>query len=126
MSEMCKCGHPRSAHGEHKGIRPGDMVCSRDNCEACGQDEYGCPCLEFEPVGVEHERFVLHTPYPDGSWRGLEKCLGCQSTPEGLLVFELREEAERFLKDNGLVDDGVVIVPVTITTPRVRGKVEPR
>lgn len=36
--------------------------------------------------------WVLHSPYPDGSWRGMEKCLGSEDAD--ILIFYSREAAE--------------------------------
>lgn len=61
--------------------------------------------------------YVLHSAYPDGSWRGIEKCCGTHGG--ATLVFDTREEAELYLKNNKL-DPHFQVVPVTLTTPSVR------
>ena len=31
-----------------------------------------------------HSVYLLHAPYPDGSWRGLEKCSGATDSPRAM------------------------------------------
>lgn len=61
-----------------------------------------------------HQLWVLHSPYPDGTWRGLEKC---SATPDGPRMFDSKESAEAAL-------DGLPpyfsVVEVTLLTPAVR------
>lgn len=69
-----------------------------------------------------HQVFVLHSAYPDGSWRGLEKCSG---TEEGCVrTFTEREAAEKALVAMGDTGDYFKIVEVTLVTPNVRGALD--
>ena len=68
------------------------------------------------------QAFVLHSPYPDGTWRGIEKCAGGQTTfndGDYTMVFLSREAAEKALKLNEM-DPYFEIVEVTLVTPFVR------
>jgi len=65
-------------------------------------------------------RYVLHSPYPDGTWRGLEKCIGCENDPEGLLMFETYDDAKAYSDRYNLAKSKFVVVQVRVTTPRVR------
>lgn len=67
-----------------------------------------------------HQVFVLHSSYPDGTWRGLEKC---SSTSEGPRVFTSADEAEaaRVAMPEG---DYFKVVEVTLVTPSVRGPLD--
>jgi hypothetical protein len=67
--------------------------------------------LDAQPV------WVLHSPYPDGTWRGLEKC---SATRDGPLVFGAREGAEEVLRNMGEVASYFRIVEVCIVMPCVR------
>ncbi len=73
--------------------------------------------------------WLLHFPYPDGTWRGLEKSYtvdGMQPLPPAAesmvspstpLLFEEEEEARRFAERFGVV--GAVPVQVSLLTPFV-------
>lgn len=62
--------------------------------------------------------WVLHSPYPDGTWRGIEKCC---SREDGLpILFESKGAALDFERAHGLQADGYVPVQVTLITPWVR------
>jgi len=68
---------------------------------------------------TEVEYWVLHSPYPDKSWRGIEKCAtdaGCN----GPLLFETYTEAEQFIEKNSFFD-WFEPVKVTLCVPDVRG-----
>lgn len=71
-----------------------------------------CRTLDVRPG------YVLHSPYPDETWRGLEKC---SATRDGPLVFGAHEGAEEVL---GTMEPEVAaffrIVEVCIVTPAVR------
>jgi hypothetical protein len=70
---------------------------------------------------MKREMYLLHSPYPDGTWRGIEKCCGGGTTevPVAVLLFDTAVEAEEY---NRVVARGFwVVVPVTIDIPRVRG-----
>jgi len=64
-----------------------------------------------------HAVYVLHSAYPDGSWRGLEKC--CGAPGDATLVFVSREAAEQYLKDHEC-DPYFRVVEVTLVTPSIR------
>lgn len=77
-------------------------------------------------VFVEHSRsqppnqreyWVLHSPYPDGTWRGLEKCLSPEH--ESLLIFESVVAAQRYIEKHDLIN--VQPVPVVLQHPHIRG-----
>lgn len=63
--------------------------------------------------------FVLHSPYPDHSWRGIEKCL--DSPDGGILFFRSYEEAEEYLKELGK-EPCWWIVPLEVEIPDIREK----
>jgi len=73
-----------------------------------------------------HTVYLLHAPYPDGSWRGLEKCSGATgdgepctgANPAGTLVFSTREEAEAFAHKLNL--PGFYVVEAALVTPSIR------
>lgn len=65
--------------------------------------------------------FVLHSPYPDGSWRGLEKCPRAEDESGALLVFETAEEAEAYRQKNPC-PEFLRVVEVFLNTPDVREK----
>ena len=60
--------------------------------------------------------WVLHSPYADGSWRGLEKCVTDSSDVPRL--FGSRQEAEVFVSTHELL--GFKPVRVLLTVPAVR------
>lgn len=64
-----------------------------------------------------HQLFALHSPYPDGTWRGLEKC---SSTKDGLILFDSAEGAEAARVAMGDVGEQFKVVEVTLVTPSVR------
>lgn len=78
------------------------------------------PIGVIETVGVQHEVFVLHSPYPDGSWRGIEKCATTEYS-DGPLLFYTEHEILDFMKKRAnRIDPDFRIVPVVLTTPSVR------
>jgi hypothetical protein len=70
-----------------------------------------------------HQVFVLHSAYPDGTWRGLEKCSG---TPEDCVrVFAERAPADEALaKMREDVRPYFQVVEVTLVTPDVRAPLD--
>jgi hypothetical protein len=73
---------------------------------------------------TSHRFWLLHFPYPDGTWRGLEKSYTADdlaqppppaSTP---MLFETEGDAQRFAERFGVV--GAVPVQVALVTPLVR------
>lgn len=48
---------------------------------------------------VEVDFWVAHSPYPDGKWRGEEKCI---TNPDGCpILFKDMESAESYIKEHG-------------------------
>ena len=73
-----------------------------------------------------HSYWVIHSPYPDGSWRGIEKCYSRYTwarTPE---LFESKEQAELAASGLGLLSKGFVPVEVELKVPDVRGSLMKR
>lgn len=66
---------------------------------------------------TDHVYYVLHSPYPDKSWRGVEKCVTTLGAPH---LFETPEDAKKFTVDHSLTE--FTIVEVVLTTPGVREK----
>lgn len=60
--------------------------------------------------------YVLHSPYPDGTWRGWEKCAG---NGQAALVFDSRESAEAYARGSAH-HETFRVVPVVLNTPGVR------
>lgn len=85
-------------------VQVGRDVRYRPSPEACRAD------------AAEHEFWVLHSPYPDRTWRGVEKCIGAPS--DGPLLFPTREDAERHITEQSLGE--FVPVRVFLSTPLVR------
>lgn len=46
-----------------------------------------------------HQRWVLHSAYPDGGWRGIEKCMG--DNDGNLLLFDTEEDAADHARRSG-------------------------
>lgn len=63
------------------------------------------------------DAWVVHSPYPDGTWRGIEKCA---STEAGApLLFFSEQEAVNFIEE--IMEAGLMIpVRVVLTTPSAR------
>jgi len=66
---------------------------------------------------TEVEYWVLHSPYPDKSWRGIEKC--ALSDDYNLLLFETELEAIAFIHI-GEMEEWFEPVKVTLCVPDVR------
>lgn len=72
--------------------------------------------------------YVLHSPYPDGTWRGWEKCATGSvleaSDTHGVLMFDDRDVAEQALADVvGLIGEcGLVVWPIEILMPDIRSR----
>lgn len=76
---------------------------------------------------TEYDMYVLHSPYPDGTWRGLEKCCGTETGyGYALLVFHTPEEALDHAKNVQPVPGEFRVVRVTLQTPDVRGDLHRR
>lgn len=68
--------------------------------------------------------YVLHSPYKDNSWRGIEKCVGTEKSSAPLL-FSTFEEANEF-KINSFEEDAnnYIIVEVKLSYPMIREKIK--
>lgn len=64
-----------------------------------------------------YQVFVLHSAYPDGTWRGIEKCAGAPG--DATLIFTTKEAAEQYLKEHEC-DPYFQVVEVTLVTPGIR------
>jgi len=69
---------------------------------------------------MEIEYWVLHSPYPDKSWRGVEKCAIHQDGP---ILFDSEESARNFIDANNC-DPYFVPVRVMLVVPDVRGSLD--
>ncbi len=63
--------------------------------------------------------YVLHSPYPDRSWRGIEKCVST-TKPSNPRLFESEDEALGFAHGHNLNE--FIPVPIRIEMPRVRAE----
>jgi hypothetical protein len=68
----------------------------------------------------EVELWVLHSPHPDGTWRGAEKCMKSPDS-DGPLVFLTRDSAESYLESEGMLDF-FKPVKVKIVMPNIGSK----
>lgn len=72
------------------------------------------------PKVRRHLAYVLHSPYGDRTWRGMEKCCSTKES-DGPLIFLTREDAETYLSSHGeRIDPYFEVVPVVIETPSIR------
>lgn len=72
-----------------------------------------------------YKLWVLHSPYSDKSWRGIEKCWGHNwtQTPELFEAKEHAEIAEIAASGLGITSKGFVPVEVELKVPDVREKI---
>ena len=63
--------------------------------------------------------YLIHSPYPDKSWRGIEKCLASDQHPNPILLFPSREQAQEYLQINKL-DKYFLIQEVEIYIPQIK------
>lgn len=61
--------------------------------------------------------WIAHSPYSDGTFRGLEKSAHGTDSTQGLLLFETLDACQNFCSKLGL---GYRPVPVSLIHPRVR------
>lgn len=61
--------------------------------------------------------WVLHSPYPDGTWRGMEKCCSNEGGP---ILFSSEQAALDFIVEKRLEGNGYVAVRCVLITPLVR------
>ena len=85
----------------------------------------------MNPDTMPHEKWIAHSPYPDGTFRGLEKSTGVGLTmgtmfptlnPSHLVsivMLDTREEVEAYITAHKLT--GYVPVCVHVVTPGIRG-----
>lgn len=68
---------------------------------------------------VTQNMWVLHSPYPDGTWRGIEKCMSNpKDGADGPLLFLSEQAAIDFCREHELID--MIQVRCLITVPCVR------
>lgn len=68
-------------------------------------------------MAEDYTLWVLHSPYPDHSWRGLEKCAAHDTG--GPMLFDTQEEAQAFARTTQC-DPYFFPVAVRLTVPNVR------
>ena len=69
-----------------------------------------------------YQLWVLHSAYPDGTWRGLEKC---SASSDGPRLFNSEEDAQSALDAmSAEVRPYFSIVEVTLVTPSVRSALD--
>ncbi len=70
--------------------------------------------------------YLLHSPYENGTWRGIHKCVGADEAPDAVcLLFEDRESAKKHL--NSMPEDLREywhIVPVMLAMPDVGSRLD--
>jgi len=67
---------------------------------------------------IDYECWVLHSPYPDISWRGAEKCVTTEGS-SAPLIFASLEEALDYQDEHALIE--FVPVKLALVMPPVRG-----
>jgi len=67
------------------------------------------------------EMWVIHSPYPDHTWRGIEKCVHSEEL-NGLLLFETAEDAQDRIESREI--PFFYPVRILLTTPSVRNSLE--
>jgi hypothetical protein len=65
------------------------------------------------------EFYVLHFPYNDGSWRGLEKCVTTEDS-DAPLFFVSPEDAYAYMRKHDLEDLGCKVVEFQVHHPNIR------
>jgi len=73
---------------------------------------------------IRLERWVLHSPYPDGTWRGIENCQ-TRSTG-GPLLFDTEDDAVAFRAKVFTAEEQAYWRPVRVllTVPAIRTPLE--
>ena len=66
---------------------------------------------------IEYECWVLHSPYPNLSWRGAEKCVTTEGS-SAPLIFATKEEALDYQDDHALLE--FMPVKIGLMMPLVR------
>lgn len=66
---------------------------------------------------IKYSYYVLHSPYPDKTWRGIEKCVstGASGTP---LLFDSKSDAQAYAERLSLQE--FIPVEIELSTPGVR------
>lgn len=71
-----------------------------------------------------HQMFVLHSPYPDWTWRGIEKCRTVEDGAGGVLpvlLYTSREDAQTVLDAmSAETRPHFRVVEVTVFVPHIR------
>jgi hypothetical protein len=65
------------------------------------------------------EVWVLHSPYPNGTWRGDEKCCCTEEDGGGPRLFLSKQAALDFLEVKGVGDNHYIPVQCVLVTPSV-------
>lgn len=73
---------------------------------------------DMTKLEVKYSYYVLHSPYPDKSWRGIEKCVSMPGTSGNPMLFDSRSDALAFAKQLELSE--FIPVEVELVTPSVR------
>jgi len=71
-----------------------------------------------------YKMWVLHSPYPNGTWRGLEKCAGEYKSDlvDPLMLFDSWQKAQAFKQCYGMKHHTPVLVRLVV--PDVGGELE--
>lgn len=64
---------------------------------------------------TDHDFWVVHSPYPDNTWRGIEKCI---TSEEGVPKLFLSEDQASYFASKHYM---FTPVRIALITPRVRG-----
>ena len=67
---------------------------------------------------VKYSYYVLHSPYPDKSWRGVEKCVSMPGTFGSPMLFDSSSDALAYAKRLDLQE--FIPVEVELATPSIR------
>ena len=71
-----------------------------------------------------HTLYVVHSAYPDGTWRGIEKCSSGSTGILGPYLFDQPEIAKAYMEGEGMDARLYRVVLVTLTTPAVRAPLD--
>lgn len=67
---------------------------------------------------TKYSYYVLHSPYPDKSWRGIEKCVTTPGDKGTVMLFDTKADALAFADRLGLEE--FVPVEIELGCPDVR------
>jgi len=65
------------------------------------------------------DMWVLHSPYPDKTWRGTKKCMGSDDVPSAFLFFSTKEEAAEYARKKEM-EEYFIPVQVQVQVPEIR------